>query len=300
MQRILITGASGLIGKNLSVHLSKIGFEISHLTRTISNNNFKSYKWDIKNNSIDEASLNGIDYIIHLAGAGIADKRWTEKRKKEIIDSRVKSAELLYNSIAKLNVKPKAFISASAIGYYGAVTSDKIFNEKDSAGSDFLGKICKLWEESSLRFENLGIRTVQLRFGVVLSKEGGALKKMLLPTKLGIGSALGSGKQYFPWVHIEDTVNIIFKSINDNNMNGPYNVVAPVFTNYIEFAKTLAKVMEKPFFMPNIPSFFLRLILGEMSKIILEGSRVSSKKIENAGFTFKFTDLNVALNNLLK
>lgn len=300
MKRVLITGASGLIGNALTDKLTKNNFEVVKLSRSRTNNSKNVFIWDIENQFIEKEALEDIDHIIHLAGAGIADNRWTDKRKKVIIDSRVKSAELLYKEISKLDKKPETFVTASAIGYYGAITSDKVFTEEDPPANDFQGKVCKLWEASSKQFENLGLRTVQLRFGVVLSKEGGALKKMLLPTKLGFGSALGSGKQYFPWVHTEDTVNIIIKSINDDNMNGPYNVVAPSSTNYDEFAKALAEVLKKPFFMPNVPSFFLKLILGEMSEIILKGSRVSSNKIENTGFAFEFTDLNIALNNLLK
>ncbi|MCB9210742.1 MAG: TIGR01777 family protein [Ignavibacteriales bacterium] len=301
MTKVLITGASGLIGSGLSKKLIAINFQVNHLSRSKKNiPNVSTFIWDLNKKEIDANSLKNVDVIIHLAGAGIAEKRWTDQRKKEIIDSRVESANLLYNEISKLDSKPKVFISASAIGYYGAVTSDKTFVESDPHANDFQGTVCKLWEESSKQFENLGLRTVQLRFGVVLSEKGGALEKMMLPTKFGIGSALGSGKQIIPWIHIDDVINIILESIKDENMSGTYNVVAPSKNNYNEFTKTLAKVMNKPFFMPNVPAFVLKLALGEMSEIVLEGSHISSEKIIQSGYEFKYPDLTKAFENLIK
>lgn len=299
MSKILITGASGLIGTELSNFLFELGHEIIHISRSNKDGKFKSYQWDIEKGYLQNGALDDVDHIIHLAGAGIADKRWTPKRKQEIIDSRVKSAELLFNKISKLDQKPKSFISASAVGYYGAVTSDEIFSESDKPGDDFVAKVCKLWEASTKQFSDIGIRTVQLRFGVVLSPNGGALKKMLLPTKLGIGSALGSGKQFFPWIHISDAISAIDKCISDDNMNGAYNLVSPSVYNYNDFAKILAEVLKKPYFMPNVPSFALKLIFGEMANIILEGSRVSPQKLIDSGFTFKYPNLKEALSNLL-
>lgn len=299
MERVLITGASGLIGSELSLSLSQKGFEVIHLSRRKSQSKYQTFLWDLKNSIIDKGALENIDYIVHLAGAGIADKRWTPKRKQEIIDSRVKSAELLYDEISKLDKKPKAFISASAIGYYGAVTSEKVFKEDDPPANDFQGKVCKLWEESSQQFERLGIRTVQLRFGVVLSGKGGALTKMLLPTKLGLGSALGTGKQFMPWIHIKDAIHIIEKAIKDEDIKGAYNVVSPSYVNNNEFTAALAKVLNKPLFMPKVPGWVLKLVLGEMSQIILEGSRISYQKIIDDGYKFKFSNLDEALKDIL-
>lgn len=299
MSKILITGASGLIGKELSNLLSTKGHEIIHLSRTKKNGKFKSFKWDIKKRYLEEGALDEVDHIIHLAGAGIADGKWTTERKKEIIDSRVKSAELLYNSISKLDNKPKTFISASAIGYYGAVTSDKIFTESDPPGNDFQAEVCRQWEDAANPFSELGIRTIKLRFGVVLSPKGGALKKMITPTKLGIGSGLGTGKQYMAWIHISDLISIIEMCLTDKSIRSVYNLVSPSHVTYNEFAKTLAKVLRKPFIAPNVPSFILRLVFGEMSQIILEGSRVSSRKIIDSGYKFKYPELDKALVNLL-
>ena len=299
MSKVLITGASGLIGTELSSFLSKKGYEIIHLSRNKKKGEFKSFLWNIDTGFLEAGALENVDHIIHLAGAGIADKRWTSERKKEIIESRIKSAELLFNEITKLESKPKSFISASAVGYYGAVTSDKIFSESDKHGDDFVAKVCKLWEESTKPFSDIGIRIVQLRFGVVLSPKGGALKKMLLPTKLGIGSALGSGKQYLPWIHITDAISAIEKSVFDKDIKGAYNLVSPSTDDYNSFAKTLAKTLQKPFFAPNVPSFVLKFIFGEMASIILEGSRISPQKLIDSGFNFKYSNLNNALSILL-
>lgn len=300
MNKVLITGASGLVGSALTKYLLDNNFEVVHLSRSKkSNSPVPIFVWDIKSEYLEEGALENVNHIVHLAGAGIADQRWTEKRKQEIIDSRTKSAELLFNGIRKLYHKPDTFISASAIGYYGAITSDKIFVEEDKPAEDFQGKVCKLWEESADLFSGLGIRTVKLRLGVVLSKKGGALKKMILPSKFGFGSALGSGNQFLPWVHIKDVVNIISKSISDTKMLGPYNVVAPYYCNYNEFSKTLAQVLHKPYFMPNVPSILLKLAFGEMSAIVLEGSRISSEKLINSGYKFQFTNLETALKDLI-
>ena len=299
MEKILITGGSGLLGQHLAEYLSSQNYELKLLSRKKNLNKSNIYFWDLNSGQIEEDALNGIDHIIHLAGAGIAEKRWTEKRKNKIIDSRVKSTELLFNEVNKMYIKPRTFISASAIGYYGAVTNEKIYTEEDNPGDDFQGEVCQQWESSSQKFGELGIRNVQLRFGVVLSAEGGVLPKMMLPIKFGVGSAMGTGNQFVPWVHIKDVTRIIEKSILDEDISGPYNIVAPEFKTNNEFMNAIAGKLGKPLFMPNIPSFILNLILGEMSQIVLEGSRISSKKILDSTYTFSFPVLDRALSNLL-
>lgn len=299
MEKVLITGSSGLIGKELDSFLTLQNYEVRKLSRKKEIDTKNIYNWDIEKGTIDLRAIEGIDHIIHLAGANIGERRWSNKRKAEIINSRVQSTQLLYTLVDKVKTRPKSIISASAVGYYGAMTSDKIFVETDKYGDDFLGSTCNLWENEVLKFESLGVRTVRLRFGVVLSSKGGALKKMLLPAKYGLGSGLGTGKQFLPWVHFQDVLNAIQLSLSLENVKEVFNVSAPEYTTYNEFSRTLSKVLERPYFMPNIPAWILKLIFGEMSEIILEGSRVSAQKLINSGFTFKYTSLQNALENLL-
>ncbi|NOQ26973.1 MAG: TIGR01777 family protein [Bacteroidales bacterium] len=261
-------------------------------------NKIPVFYWDINNNIIDKEAINSSNYIIHLAGVNIAGKRWTKNQKQGIVDSRVKSTELLFNNIDP-NHNLKAFISASAIGHYGAITSNHIFTETDSSADDFLGETCRLWEDSANKFQNLDIRTVKIRTGLVLSKQGGALSKMIKAFKLGIGSALGSGKQYMPWIHIDDLCEIYIKAIEDSEMNGAYNAVAPEHINNIAFSEKIAKQLKKPFWALRIPEFLFKLLFGEMADILLKGSRVSCDKIKATGYNFKYPTLKSALNNLL-
>jgi uncharacterized protein len=301
MQTILITGASGTIGRHLTKLFQSKGYRVIHLSRHTSNEgSVETFVWNVEKKIIDDRAIAQADYVIHLAGAGIAEKRWTKKRKEEIVNSRVNSAQLLVDSIIRTNKKLKAFISASAIGYYGAVTADTIFTEESEPGNDFLANCCRLWEKSVDPFSSLGIRTVKIRTGIVLEKHSGILSKMLLPVKLGIGSALGTGKQYVPWIHIDDICGIYLKAVEDTHMNGAYNAVASEQITNKELIRTIAKTMHKPFFLPNIPAFILKIIFGEISNAFLEGSPVSGSKIKNAGYEFKFKTSEEALQNLLK
>ncbi len=302
MATILITGGTGLVGKYLTSKLQEQGYDVAILSRDKYEevrSKIKQFTWDVKDGLIDSEALKYADYIIHLAGANIAEKRWTEKRKKQLIDSRVNSAELIFENLKKQEYKPKAFISASAIGYYGVVTSDKIFTENDTYHNDFLGKVCRLWEEAADNFEELGIRTVKIRTGVVLTKKSGALAKMKTPVKLGIGSAMGNGNQYMPWIHIDDLCNIYIKAIEDIEMRGSYNAVAHEHITNKEFTRKISTVLKKPFWGVNIPSFIMKLMFGEMADILLEGSKISSDKIEKSGFKFQYLNLTEALKNLL-
>lgn len=301
METVLITGGSGLIGKHLCLRLKEKGFNVTILSTTRQKvEGFTTYFWDINKKIIEKQAIEDADYIIHLAGANIGEKRWTTERKRVIIDSRVKSAELIFNTLKENNKTLKAFVSASAVGYYGAVTSDKIFTETDQAATDFLGETCRLWEQSADAFSELGIRTVKIRTGVVLAHQDRALTKMITQIKLGIGSALGNGKQYLPWIHIEDLCQIYIKAIEDKEMNGPYNAVAPDIRTNKEFTHVLATTLNKPFWFPNIPAFILKLFFGEMSDVILKGSKVSCAKILSMNFTFKFANLENAFMDLFK
>ncbi|MCW3105453.1 MAG: hypothetical protein JWO09_3893 [Bacteroidetes bacterium] len=300
MKTVLITGASGLIGKHLTPQLQSRGYRVIHLSRSASSKGgVETFTWDVGKGMIDDRAVEQANYIIHLAGAGIADSKWTGERKKEVISSRTDSTHLLAEALKRNDKKLAAFISASAIGFYGAVTSDKNFTENDPAAKDFMGTCCRLWEASSKAITAMGIRTVKIRVGIVLTAKEGALAKMAAPVKFGVGSALGSGKQYMPWIHIDDICGIFIKALEDEALKGIYNGVAPEPVTNKELTKSIARTLRKPFFFPNVPSFALKMLFGKMSEMFLEGSRVSSEKIENAGYAFKYRKVEDALENLL-
>ncbi len=301
MRTILITGGTGLIGRHLCPKLQEKGYEVLLLShKKKQNTTFPSYSWDWETQNLPDEAIEAADYIIHLAGANIGDRRWTKKRKQLIVDSRIKTTQLLFNKVKAKNKELKAFISASATGYYGAITSEKVYKETDLSANDFLGKTGAQWEQAADKFSlELSIRTVKLRTGVVLTKQGGALPKMLIPVKLGFGSAIGNGKQYMPWIHIDDLCNIYIKALEDTQMQGAYNTVAPEHVTNKEFVRTAAEVLKKPFWFPNAPSVFMKILFGEMSDLLLKGSRVSAQKIQNAGYNFLFPDLKTALSDLL-
>ena len=301
METVLITGGSGLIGQKLTSMLQQKGYRVTHLSRQAGNKNgLVIYAWDVNKNKIDDEAIRTADYIIHLAGANIGEGRWTSKRKKEIIDSRAGTAGLLYEQLHRHKKKLKAFITGSAVGYYGMVTTDKIFTEQDGPANDFLGESCRLWEESAGPIAAMKIRTVWARFGVVLSPDGGALKKMAAPIKSFIGSPLGSGRQYVPWIHIEDACRALIAAMENENMQGAYNLVTAHHVTNAELTRAIAKTLRKPLWAPAVPPFVLKLLLGEMAKMVLEGSRVSNEKILSTGFRFKFPELEGALADLLK
>jgi len=290
-----------LIGRKLSAILTEKGYNVSILSRTLDQNiNYPVYLWDPEKNRIDPEAVRNSDHIIHLAGAGIGDKRWTPKRKKEIIESRTKSGRLLLDSVLISGIKIKTFISASATGYYGSKTSDSIFNEDYEPAKDFTGEVCRLWENAADRFAENGVRTVKIRTGIVLSSEGGALNKMIMPVKLGFGSSIGTGRQYLPWIHIDDLCNIYVKAIEDIKMKGAFNATAPDFITYSDFISVSSRILGKTLWAPDIPRFIIRLAFGEMSVILLEGSKVSCEKIIAGEFQFKFPDLESALRDILK
>ncbi len=300
MKRVLIAGGSGQIGKYLSNRLLERGYSVSLLSRKkLLIDKIPTYLWDVENKRIDYEAIKTADYIINLSGANIGEKRWSSKRKKEILNSRVESNKLLFDKVKELNINLNAFITASAVGYYGVKTSDKIFKETDNPADDFLGTVCYKWEKESDSFKDLGIRTVKIRTWVVLNNGPGALSKMMLPIKLFIGSPLGSGKQFVPWIHIEDLSNLYIKALEDARMNGAYNAVAEEYITNTELTYALAKKMNRPIILPNVPSFVLRIIMGEMAEIALEGSRVSSDKLTESGFQFTFRNIESVLNNLI-
>jgi uncharacterized protein (TIGR01777 family) len=297
---VLISGGSGLVGKNLTSRLLSEGFKVSHLSRNANQfGRVRVFRWDPEKKILDPHVFEGVDYLIHLAGANIGEKRWTKNRKEEIIRSRVESARLLHDVVSANHIPLKAFISASATGYYGSITSEAVFNEEDPPAADFTGTTCQLWEDAAELFKKAGIRTVKIRTAVVLEKNDSALSKIMAPGKFGFLVKTGNGRQYMPWIHIDDLCNIYVKAITDSGMNGAFNAVSPQHVTHNGFMKVLGKVMNRPVLYPSVPSFILRTFLGEMSDVILKGCRVSSEKIEKAGYRFVFGNLEDALNNVI-
>ena len=299
MKKILISGATGLVGKKLSKKLHERGYKVEILVRSKDQeSDFKSYLWNYEKDFLEEGALDNTYIFIHLAGATIS-KRWTESYKKEIYNSRINSAQFIYEQMQKQNIHPEAVISSSAAGIYGQTTSHTIFTEKDPAADDFLGKVCKNWEEKALQFRNLGSRVVCVRTSTVLSEKGGALEVLKKPIELNVGAVLGTGDQYFPWIHIDDLVNIYVKAVECVTIDGAYNASAPDFVTNKILTKTIADHLGKTIWLPNIPKFVIKTALGEMSVLALEGSRISPDKIINEGFKFAYERLDSALADVL-
>ena len=282
--KILITGGSGLLGTALTKKLLKKNIEVVHLTRNKSSkNDVKNYLWNWEKNEIDENCFTGVTHIVHLAGAGIADKPWTQKRKEHIVKSRVLTTRLIHSKIIELNLPISAFIAASAVGIYGAQKSKKVFDEEDEPFEDFMGNCCKQWESSVNKFETIS-RVVKLRLGVILDKNHGALPRIANMVKNGIGSPLGDGQQYMPWIHIEDAVSIFFNSIKNEKISGTFNAVSSDYITNSELTKKIGEVFNKKIWLPNVPSFVLKFLYGEMSDTILKGVKVSNEKIKSLNF----------------
>jgi len=297
---VLITGGSGFIGMNLTSLLLSEGYKVSHLSRKANQfGKVRVFRWDPEKEIIDPIVFEGIDCIVHLSGANIGEKRWTKSRKEEIVKSRAGAAKFLYKVISRNGIQIRAFVSASATGFYGSITSDKIFREEDNPASDFLGTTCRLWEEAADLFGNAGVRTAKIRSAVVLDKNDSALARILKPARFGFFPRLGSGHQYMSWISMRDLCNIYLKILSDDNMEGVYNAVMPQYVTQLEFMRTLAQKMHKPFFHPPVPEFVLKTYLGKMSDIILKGSRVSSEKIINSGYKFVHPTLDDALSATL-
>ncbi|MCA6365132.1 MAG: TIGR01777 family protein [Bacteroidetes bacterium] len=301
-KHVLITGGSGLVGTHLSRLLLQKGYSVSHLGRGKKNaaQGISFFGWDPARGYMEPGALDNADYIIHLAGAGVADEKWTAARKKLIIDSRVQSAQLLVNELQKAGKKPEAFISASAIGWYGMTTTERICEETDTAHSDFFGECCRLWEESVEPVSAMHIRLVKLRIGIVLARESGFLPKVSAPVKWLAGSPLGSGKQWVPWIHIDDLCRMFLQAIEQPAMQGVYNAAGPQHLTNKEITKAIGKALRKPVFLPAVPAFALKLALGEMAQMILNGNRISNQKILRTGFTYKYNTIEKALHNLLQ
>ncbi len=298
--KILITGASGLIGTALQKSFAEKGYEMLLATRSEPKKP-EQIQWDMEAgfNESDFNRLEGLDAVIHLAGENVSGLRWTDDKKKAIRESRVKGTYNIVNTLSRLEKKPKVFISGSATGFYGD-RGDEVMTETSPAGETFLADVCKAWEIESRRAEDIGIRTVLLRTGIVLSKDGGALATMLTPFKFGVGGVVGSGKQWMSWISLDDVVGIINFALENENIRGAVNVVAPNPATNEEFTKTLGDVLYRPTFLP-LPAFAVNLVFGEMGDaLLLASTRVEPKRLNEAGFSFEFTDLKAAIENAVK
>ncbi|MCP9198365.1 TIGR01777 family oxidoreductase [Gramella sp. GC03-9] len=298
--RVLITGATGMIGEKLVGLCHEKGIKVNYLTTSKSKiekkENYQGFYWDPKSDEIEQGCLEEVTTIVHLAGASIAEP-WSPSYKKAIINSRVKTAKLLLKTLADNDHQVENFISASAIGVYPS-SLEKLYHEDDESIADnFVGEVVRKWEASADEFESLGIDVAKIRIGLVLAEEGGMLEKIKKPVSLNMGSALGSGKQWQSWIHIEDLAGIFLFAI-ENNLTGVYNAVAPNPVTNEELTKELAKQMGKSVWLPNVPKFALKAMLGEMSQIVLSSQLVSCKKIEAAGYNFKYKNLARALADL--
>ena len=307
-QTVLITGGTGLVGKALTRQLVKKGYRVIILTRNAAGKeqreDIQFATWNVSKQKIDIAALQEADYIIHLAGAGVVEKKWTPAYKKEIQDSRTESSRLIIDALKNNPNKIKAIISASAIGWYGAnplQTSPDWggFEEHENADSSFLGQTCKLWEESIEPVEGLGKRLVKFRIGIVLSNDGGALVEFKKPLQFGVAAILGNGKQMVSWVHIDDLCNLFITGIENESISGSYNAVAPTPVTNKTLTITLAKALKKKFYVPvHVPAFALQLMMGQSSIEVLKSTTVSCKKILDTGFEFRFKNIEAALEDL--
>lgn len=297
-KNILVTGATGLLGRKLVPLLLQQGHRITVLSRKPQViEGVKVCLWDVKQQSIDPHAFDGIDTVVHLAGEGIADKKWTAEHKQEVIDSRIKSTQLLYQTIIATKAPVQNFISASAIGYYGD-RDEEILKETSEPGTGFLADCCVLWENAVNQGVELGIRVVKIRVGLVLSREDGALAAIEKPIKYFVGAPLGSGKQWMPWIHLDDMVNIFAKAVNEVEMVGAYNACSPVPVTNKFFTKSIAKQLNRPVWPFHVPAFALKALLGEMSTMVLMSSNTSSQKLLDAGYKFAYLNLENALDSI--
>jgi uncharacterized protein (TIGR01777 family) len=308
MPSVLVTGGTGVVGKKLTALLTEKGYSVIILTRNAAGRAPRAgvvYKeWNIEKGEINDSAVAEADYIIHLAGAGVADSRWTTKRKAEIVSSRTESSALLVKAAIRYPNRLKAVISASAIGWYredGQRTEPEGFEENAPAAPGFLGETCRLWEASVAPFEQMGKRVAILRTGLVLSNDGGVLVEFKKPMKYGLATILGSGEQVMSWIHVEDVCRMYLYALENETITGPYNAVAPAPVKHKDLVLKLAeKVRGKSYTSMHAPGFVLKLMLGEMSIEVLKSATISAAKIKAAGFRFLYPSIDAALEQLTK
>ncbi|AEV34094.1 TIGR01777 family protein [Owenweeksia hongkongensis DSM 17368] len=297
--KILITGGTGLIGTEISKQLLEHGHSVVYFSRSPRKNNLgiQEYAWDVDKGTYDKKAFDGVEAIINLAGAPISE-RWTATYKSEILRSRVDATRLLYTAVQKLSLPLNVFVSASAVGYYPN-DFNKTYNEDDAPGSDFLSLVTQKWEQEAQNFSKLNIRTVRIRVGVVLSNDGGAFPLITKPIKMGLGSPLGSGKQWMSWIHIKDVAGIFVYALENKDAQGIYNAVSPEPVTNTQMTEAIASQLDKPLWLPKVPEFAIKFALGEMSTTAIGSNKVSSSKVEKSGYSFSFPNLGGALRSLL-
>ncbi|MGI8811855.1 MAG: TIGR01777 family oxidoreductase [Pyrinomonadaceae bacterium] len=296
--KILITGASGLIGKALQESFRAKGHEMLLASRKDPQND-NEIKWDMKNGFAEPHRLEGVDAVIHLAGENVSGLRWTDEKKRAIRDSRVLGTRSVVRAIAAMQRKPSIFLATSAIGFYGD-RGDEVVTESSAPGDTFLSEVSKAWENESRRAEDAGVRTVLLRTGIVLSKDGGALAAMLTPFKFGVGGVIGSGKQWMSWISIDDVVRVFGFALEKDDLRGAVNVVSPEPVTNEVFTKTLGDVLHRPTILP-LPAFAINMIFGEMGDaLLLASTRVQPERLIDAGYAFEYTNLKKAIENAVK
>ncbi|HLP50508.1 MAG TPA: TIGR01777 family oxidoreductase [Chitinophagales bacterium] len=300
MAKVLITGASGLVGTRLSELLKAQGHEVNKLGRTGKGRRKPgTFNWDLTTGKIDERAFEGVSAIAHLAGAGIADERWTNNRKKEIIDSRVKSAELLFNYLKTHKHTVKTIVSASAVGYYGDCGAEKV-TEEHAPGDGFLADVCKQWEASVQQFAAIGIRPVMCRLGIVLSQDGGALPELTKTIPIGIAGYFAKDNLYYPWIHIDDVCGILIHAIETDAMSGAYNTTAPKPLLIKELMQKIVEAKKSNAILTPIPPLAIKLMLGEKSAVVLQSQRCVADKIVKSGYQFKYGKIENALGEIFK
>jgi uncharacterized protein (TIGR01777 family) len=300
--KALVTGATGFVGRRLLKLLDQpvvLSRSAAKAQNELASFGAKTFSWDPAQEPAPARAFEGVEVVFHLAGEPVAEGRWTAAKKNRLRESRVLGTRNLVNALRELPTKPKVLISASAVGYYSD-RGEEVLDETKPPENDFLGELCQAWEREALQAESLGIRVITVRVGIVLGENGGALAKMLPPFRFGLGAPLGSGRQYMPWIHIEDLVRLMVFAAEHENVRGPINGAGPNPVTNREFTKTLGKVLSRPTIFPPVPGFMLKLMFGEFGQILLHSQRVVPKKAMDVGFEFRFSELEPALRDVLK